>query len=413
LTLSAAGVISGTPTTAGTFNGTVTASNGVSPNATQNFSITVTNGGQAPHFTDGPPPSSASVGVAYSFTYTASGSPTPTFSLTSGALPGGLTLSAAGVISGTPTKAGTFTGTVTASNGVSPNATQNFSITVTTGSQAPHFTDGPPPSSATVGTAYSFTYTASGSPAPTFSVTSGSLPTGLTLSAAGVISGTPTAAGTFTGTVMASNGVSPNATQNFTITVTSGSQAPHFTDGPPPSSATVGTAYSFTYSASGSPAPTFSVTSGALPGGLTLSAAGVISGTPIKPGTFTGTVTASNGVSPNATQNFTITVAASGLAAANASSTAAGTTGTSHPTRNTSEGVLSNATQTAPLMIASASSPSPTLSSSAASTAPLTASNPRASVHDIDALFANNQNGLLDAGALDQFFAHKGKKLHT
>jgi len=59
----------------------------------------------------------------------------------------------------------------------------------------PAFTDGPPPNG-TMGTAYNFTYTASGTTPITFAVTTGALPTGLALSSAGVISGTPTATGT-------------------------------------------------------------------------------------------------------------------------------------------------------------------------------------------------------------------------
>jgi len=74
-----------------------------------------------------------------------------------------------------------------------------------------------------VGTAYHFTYTTAGSPSPTCSVTAGSLPAGLSLSSAGVISGTPTAAATYTGTITAANGFSPNATDNFSIVVASSS----------------------------------------------------------------------------------------------------------------------------------------------------------------------------------------------
>jgi len=62
------------------------------------------------------------------------------------------------------------------------------------------------------GQAYSYTFTATGNPAPTFTVSSGSLPTGLSLAAAtGVLSGTPSVTGTFTFVVQASNGVSPAA----------------------------------------------------------------------------------------------------------------------------------------------------------------------------------------------------------
>jgi Abnormal spindle-like microcephaly-assoc'd, ASPM-SPD-2-Hydin/Putative Ig domain len=75
----------------------------------------------------------------------------------------------------------------------------------------------------TVGTAGNFTVTASGFPAPTFSET-GTLPSNVTLSSAGVLSGTPAAntGGTYKITITASNGISPNATQSFTLIVNSG-----------------------------------------------------------------------------------------------------------------------------------------------------------------------------------------------
>ncbi len=86
---------------------------------------------------------------------------------------------------------------------------------------APVFTADNPPTSATVGTPYSYTFQASGNPAPTFAVASGTLPPGLGLaSGTGVLSGTPTTAGSFTFTVSASNGVgSPALTPPITIVV--------------------------------------------------------------------------------------------------------------------------------------------------------------------------------------------------
>ena len=67
--------------------------------------------------------------VAGSFQVTASGNPAPTFS-TNGTLPNGVTLSSAGLLSGTPTQSGTFTFTITATNGTAPDATQSFTLTV-------------------------------------------------------------------------------------------------------------------------------------------------------------------------------------------------------------------------------------------------------------------------------------------
>jgi lysophospholipase L1-like esterase len=71
-----------------------------------------------------------------------------------------------------------------------------------------------------IGAAYSFSLTATGYPAPSFTAGTAQLPPGLTLSPAGLISGTPTAPGTYTGTITASNSAARDNAQNFTITVT-------------------------------------------------------------------------------------------------------------------------------------------------------------------------------------------------
>jgi hypothetical protein len=270
-----------------------------------------------PAFTDGPPPSSATLGTPYNFTYTASGSPAPTFSVTSGALPTGLTLSAAGVISGTPNATGTFTGTVTASNGVSPNATQNFSITVNQATHAPAFTSGNA-TTFTVGSAGTFTVTTTGSPTPTITE-SGALPSGVTFvnnhNGTATLSGTPASgtAGTYHLTFTASNGVKPNASQTFTLTVNQATnQAPAFTSANN-TTFTVGSPGSFTVTTTGNPTATITL-AGKLPGGVTFvdnhNGTATLSGTPNAgtANTYTLTFTAANGVAPNATQTFTLTV---------------------------------------------------------------------------------------------------------
>ncbi|HAQ59690.1 MAG TPA: hypothetical protein DCR63_04465, partial [Microbacterium sp.] len=78
-----------------------------------------------------------------------------------------------------------------------------------------------------------------------------------------------------------------------------------------PHAGTAGTDYSYTVTASGTPAPSYSITSQALPAGLGLDAtSGVISGTPTTPGTYTFTVTAANGAEPAASATYTIPIAA-------------------------------------------------------------------------------------------------------
>jgi hypothetical protein len=82
----------------------------------------------APTITSAAPPATGIVGVPYSHTCTATGTAPIKFSAVS--LPTGLTISTNGVISGAPTAAGAFNGTITATNGTLPNATQPFSIAI-------------------------------------------------------------------------------------------------------------------------------------------------------------------------------------------------------------------------------------------------------------------------------------------
>ncbi len=84
----------------------------------------------SPEITSAAPPA-GQAGVDYSFTVTATGSPTPALSVSSGALPPGLTFdSATGVISGRPTTPGIYTFSVTAANEVAPDATTEYSVII-------------------------------------------------------------------------------------------------------------------------------------------------------------------------------------------------------------------------------------------------------------------------------------------
>ncbi|MBV1854339.1 putative Ig domain-containing protein [Catellatospora tritici] len=134
-------------------------------------------------------------------------------------LPAGLSIDpGTGVISGAPTTAATTTVTVTAtSSTITDQAT--FTWTITPAPTPPVITSGPPVDG-TVGAPYHFTITASGFPAPTFSVTAGKLPKGLSLdTSTGVISGTPKKAKTYTFTVTATNSAGSDA-QTYTIRIT-------------------------------------------------------------------------------------------------------------------------------------------------------------------------------------------------
>ncbi|MGH9827005.1 MAG: putative Ig domain-containing protein, partial [Blastocatellia bacterium] len=159
----------------------------------------------------------------YSNTLAASGGTTPyTWSITSGSLPTGLTLGASsGTISGTPTGTGISNFTVQVSDANSLSSSKALSLTVNP--PAPTITTSSLPNG-TQNTAYSNTLAASGGTTPyTWSITSGSLPTGLTLGASsGTISGTPTGTGISNFTVQVSDANSLTATKGLSITINPG-----------------------------------------------------------------------------------------------------------------------------------------------------------------------------------------------
>ncbi|MBQ7170503.1 MAG: putative Ig domain-containing protein, partial [Synergistaceae bacterium] len=155
--------------------------------------------------------------------------------------------------------------------------------------------------SATAGKAYSAQLAATGDSPITWTVYSGFLPTGLTLSDTGAISGTPTTAGTYTFTVKASNS-GGEATKTFTLTVVQVITAPVITTESLPS-ATAGKAYSAAITATGD---NITWTVSGLPSGLTFDS-GTISGTPAVSGIYTVTAAARNSAGADS-KSFTLTV---------------------------------------------------------------------------------------------------------
>jgi large repetitive protein len=180
-------------------------------------------------------PAAAVVGTAYTTTLAATGGfPPYTWAVTTGTLPDNLSISTAGVISGTATAAGTTPITVTATDTDGDVGTANITITVNAGATVTVSTTSLP--DGTVRTAYSETVTATGGTPPyTWSLPSGTLPPGLTPNAdAGTIIGTPTTAGSYPFSVVAtdSDGVA-SAPQALTIVINaaSSSNAPAKTQG--------------------------------------------------------------------------------------------------------------------------------------------------------------------------------------
>ncbi len=239
-------------------------------------------------------PVSASGGVA-PYSYSATG------------LPAGLSINAStGAVSGTPTAPGSYT----------PNFTVTDAIG-TAGSAAGSVTVNPAPVavanqsvSGTVGSALSRQVVATGGTGSySWSRTSGTLPPGLTFSASGVLSGTPTTAGSYAFGATATSGAS---SATGTVTVTIAAAPVSFVTGATLPQGKVRTSYNATISVTGgTPGYTWTRTSGSLPGGLSISyngATATITGTPAKQGNSTFTLRVADSAGGVVSRTFTLQV---------------------------------------------------------------------------------------------------------
>ncbi|HTB52216.1 MAG TPA: putative Ig domain-containing protein, partial [Ferruginibacter sp.] len=214
------GVISGTPTTAGTSTVTVSATNATGT-GTKAVTFTINPAVAAPVVSSAAT-ATGTVGSAFSYAITASNAPT---SYNASGLPAGVTVNTStGIISGTPTTAGTYTVTV---NAINAGGTGNKTVTVTVSPAivAPVVSSATT-ASGTVGSAFSYTITASNTPT---SYNATGLPAGVTVNTStGIISGTPTTAGTYTTTVSATNaGGIGNATVTITVNPATVAESPY------------------------------------------------------------------------------------------------------------------------------------------------------------------------------------------
>lgn len=299
LSVSRNGLLSGVPTAAGSFSFTVQVTDNVGHQATAPLTITV-----APALVITTSTlAGGTVGGTYSQPLTATGGTPPyKWSLVTGTLPPLVGLSPDGSITGTTTTAGTFTFTVLVTDSDGVTQTKQLSIivaggvTITTAAVLPN---------GNINAPYSQTLAAAGGTPPyTWALSAGALPAGLTVTPAGAITGTPTAAGTFQFTVTVADSVTLTASQQFTLTIANGLA---ITTATLPGGS-VGAAYSQTLAAAGGTPPyTFTTSAGALPPGLTITGA-VLGGTPTTTGSYTFTIQVTDSVSAKATQQFTVVI---------------------------------------------------------------------------------------------------------
>lgn len=305
--------LAGTTYEAGTFNFTITATDGYGQTGSRAYTLTVA----APVLTIAPASGvlSASYAESFSQSFSARGGSGEFSYVLTGGLPTGLSFNpATAIVSGTPTASGSFNFTVTATDTRSTGAGAPFLVngnyTLVVAAPTITVTRATLPNGV-AGQSYSMRLTGAGAVAPyTFTISSGDLPVGLTLAADGLLAGTPTASGTFPFTVQIQDANGQQGTVGLSLTVS----VPTLTVTPASlEAAQFGIKYSQQLAVSGGIAPyNYTVTAGALPTGLALNATtGLISGTPTVSGTFSIAITVRDstaGTAASATVNFVVQV---------------------------------------------------------------------------------------------------------
>ena len=308
----------------------VVATNGVLPDPAPSAALTLTVN-QPPTLANATTTGNFTIGVNGTFTFVANGSPAPDLSILSGNYPVNAVLTqvkTAGTTTGTVTwspstteaASSPYTCVVKASNGLGTDATQSFTLTVLTG---PSIATHPANQVISPGGTATFSVNAtSNSGALTyqwqrqgvgtlgfFALTDNGHYTGSATSTLSVSSIGLSESGDQFRVVVTSGAGNPAQSNVASLTVTQSPQITSLNN----AIFVEGQNNQFTVQATGSPAPTFSITSGSLPPNISLlPSTGVISGIPATGASATPqyvfTVTASNGVFPDSQQTFTLTV---------------------------------------------------------------------------------------------------------
>ncbi len=259
--------------------------------------------------------SNGTVGQPFTQVFTATGGMGPyTFMQTGGTLPTGVALLPNGTLTGTPEKPGTYTFTikVTDKNGCMGTVTITWRVFCPSIIIAPATVH-----NGTAGLNYLpiEQLTASGgTPAYNFVVTAGLLPTGMTLGTDGKLQGTPMQSGNFTFVVTVTDKFGCTGVREFTFAI--GCQT--LTIGPE-NTTLPGAMQEMSYNPAQPPAQTFtatggcgqytfSVVSGALPLGITLTASGALTGAPTQNGEFEFTIKATDKCGCMVTKTYKLTV---------------------------------------------------------------------------------------------------------
>ncbi len=312
LSMNNAGVISGTPTATGTSNFTVSITNGIC-SIPKTYSIVTA----CPTLVISPASLTNPLpNQAYSQMVNVSGNTQPiTYSVSVGSLPAGLSLNTTtGEISGTITAIGTATFTILVSQSAGLcSSSQAYTLTTTCITNSAGITPNTFPNgvqNAAYSQQLSQTNYTGLTAAIVWSLDSGTLPTGITIDANGLISGTTTQIGTFAIVIRVTQGIC-STTKNYSLVFNAPCPAISLNPAQLPVGNVNSQYVSTTLTVTGGVAPyTFAVVTGTLPAGLTLNS-GSISGTPTATGTSNVTISATdaNGCSGTTTYSIVINAA--------------------------------------------------------------------------------------------------------
>lgn len=297
--ITSAGLLSGTPTKAGSYPFLLFLNDTTGASVSKNYTLNVAVPGLL--ITPPSPLPSGQINVPYTTQLAATGGIGPPYTWSATGLPSGLSLASnSGLIAGIPRAAGTFTVPVTVSDYSGTTETQNYTLAIAAANVT--FTN-PALSNGAVGSPYSAGLTASGG-SGTYTFTGSGLPPGLTLSSSGTLSGTPTAAGAYSVAVTATDSSGLTASASFAVSITAKLVVAPSTI----ANAVVGIAISAVTLAATGGAPPYQWQSATLPPGLSLALNGTLSGTPTAAGTFPFTVYVvdSSGALSSGTEQVTV-----------------------------------------------------------------------------------------------------------
>ena len=236
------------------------------------------------------------------------GNPPYQWEVISGSLPDGLMFNSDGLLSGEPTMEGDFQFTVRVVDEAGETDEATFELTILPGLDSLTIaTSALPPGTADLPYLHAL-IAIGGSPPYTWSLVSGSLPDGLSLSSQGLLSGTPTNDGDFNFTVQVSDDEDQTDQKALTLTIDPLPQNLTITSTSPFPGGITGQAYSKPFSAAGGTSPylPWALTSGTLPGGLTLGSDGTLSGTPTTTGFFNPTVEVTDDAGATVEKTFSV-----------------------------------------------------------------------------------------------------------